>query len=94
MLTAIVQHSAELVAFITALNIALYQPQIRHLIQIVDTLITSSETKTISGLYRLLKDQPDPKNGADFLRESPWQPEDIQISDSAFEMPRTQLPAG
>jgi len=77
MLTAIVQHSQELVAFITALNIVLYQPQIRHLIQMVDALLVSNETKTISGLYRLLKGQPDPKSGADFLRESPWKPEDI-----------------
>jgi hypothetical protein len=77
MLTAIVQHSEELVGFIFALNMALYQPQIRHLIQMVDALLTSNETKTISGLYRLLKSQPDPKSGADFLRESPWEPEDI-----------------
>jgi hypothetical protein len=77
MLTAIVQHSPELIAFITALQIALYQPQIRHLIQIVDALLTSNDTKTISGLYRLLKSQPNPKNGADFLRESPWEPEDL-----------------
>ena len=77
MLTAIVQHSQELVAFITVLNIALYQPQIRHLIQMVDALLTSNDTKTISGLYRLLKGQPDPKTGADFLRESPWEAEDI-----------------
>jgi len=80
MLTAIVQHSRELVAFISALNIALYQPQIRHLIQLVDALLVSNETKTISGLYRLLKGQPDPKNGADFLRESPWQPEEIGLA--------------
>ena len=77
MLTTIVQHSRELVAFISALNIALYQPQIRHLIQLVDALLVSNETKTISGLYRLLKGQPDPKSGADFFRESPWQPEEI-----------------
>ena len=77
MLTAIVQHSRELVAFISALDIALYQPQIRHLIQLVDALLVSNETKTISGLYRLLKGQPDPKSGADFFRESPWQAEDI-----------------
>jgi len=77
MLTAIVQHSEELVAFIAVLNIALYQPQIRHLIQMVDALLTSNETKTISGLYRLIKGQPDPKNGADFLRESPWEAEDV-----------------
>jgi len=80
MLTAIVQHSQELVAFIGALNIVLYQPQIRHLIQMVDALLVSNETKTISGLYRLLKGQPDPKNGADFLRESPWTPEAIGSS--------------
>ena len=77
MLTAIVQHSQDLVAFISALNMVLYQPQIRHLIQMVDALLVSNETKTISGLYRLLKDQPDPKSGADFLRESPWKSEDI-----------------
>jgi hypothetical protein len=77
MLTAIVQHSAELVAFITALNIVLYQPQMRHLLQMVDALLVSNDTKTISGLYRLLKGQPDPKTGADFLRESPWEPQDV-----------------
>ena len=77
MLTAIVQHSEELVTFIKGLNTGLYQPQIRHLIQIVDALLTSNETKTISGLYRLIQGQPDPKSGADFLRESPWEAEDI-----------------
>jgi hypothetical protein len=77
MLTAIVQHSEELVAFIVALNIVLYQPQIRHLIRMVDALLVSNEAKTISGLYRQLKGQPDPKSGADFLRESPWEPEEI-----------------
>lgn len=77
MLPTIVQHSHDLVIFISALNLALYQPQMQHLLQIVDALLTSSERKTISGLYRLLKSQPDPKNGADFFRESPWKPEDI-----------------
>ena len=62
---------------LTALNIALYKPQIRHLIRMVVALLTSNEKKTISGLYRLLKGQPDPKSGADFLRESPWEPKDI-----------------
>ena len=49
MLTAIVQHSAELGAYINALNIELYQPQIRHLLQMTDAILTSSDTKTISG---------------------------------------------
>ena len=77
MLPSIVQHSAELVAYMASVNIVLYEPQIRHLLQMVDALITSNDTKTISGLYRLLKGQPDPKSGADFLRESPWEPQDI-----------------
>jgi hypothetical protein len=54
MLMVIVQHSAELVVFITALNPALYRPQIRHLLQLADTLLTCNETKAISGLYQLL----------------------------------------
>jgi hypothetical protein len=49
----------------------------RHLLQMVDALLVSNDTKTISGLYRLLKGQPDPKTGADFLRESPWEPQDV-----------------
>lgn len=47
MLTAIVQHSGELVVFIAALNPAFYQPQIRHLLQLVDALLTGDETKTV-----------------------------------------------
>jgi len=43
----------------------------------MDALLVSNDTKTISGLYRLLKWQPDPKNGADFLRESPWEAEEV-----------------
>ena len=71
MLTAIVQHSEELVAFITALNIVLYQPQMRHLVQLVDALIVCNGSKTISGLYRLLKGQPDPKTVRTFCAKVP-----------------------
>ena len=72
MLPVIVQHSEALVTFIFSLNLALYQPQIRHLLQIVDALIASNQRKTLSDLSRLLKDAPDPKALADFFRESPW----------------------
>jgi hypothetical protein len=50
----------------------------------VASLLVSNEAKTISGLYRLLKGQPDPKSGADFLRESPWEPEDIASPRKRF----------
>lgn len=72
MLPQIIQHSEALVSFIFALQLALYQPQIRHLLQIVDALIVCNRRKTLSGLSRLLHRSVDPKALADFFRESPW----------------------
>jgi hypothetical protein len=72
MLPLIVQHSEALTSFIFALQLALYQPQIRHLLQIVDALLVCNQRKTLSNLSRLLHLAPDPKALADFFRESPW----------------------
>lgn len=72
MLPLIVQHSEALTSFVLALQLALYQPQIRHLLQIVDALIVCSQRKTLSDLARVLHLAPDPKTLADFFRESPW----------------------
>jgi hypothetical protein len=77
MLKTIVQQSQSLVAFISALNIALYQPQKRHLIQLLDALLVSQGRKTLSDLYRLWIGKLDPKTAADFFRESPWKAEAI-----------------
>ncbi len=59
MLTAIVQHSGEPVAFVAALNMALYEPQMRHLIHWVDASPIRNETKTISGRYLFCRLQND-----------------------------------
>lgn len=72
MLPLIVQHSEALTSFVFALQLALYQPQIRHLLQIVDALLVCNQRKTLSNLSRLLHLAPDPKALADFFRESPW----------------------
>jgi hypothetical protein len=72
MLSQIVQHSEALISFIFALQLALYQPQIRHLLEIVDALLVCNERKTLSDLTRVLHVAPDPKVLADFFRESPW----------------------
>ena len=72
MLPVIVQHSEALTAFIFGLHLALYQPQIRHLLHVVDALIVCNEQKTLSGLSRMFRIVPDPKVLADFFRESPW----------------------
>ena len=77
MLGVIVQHSVEIVTFISWLSLALYQPQIRHLIQLVDALLVCDSHKTLTNLYRQLASNADPKTAADFFRESPWQAIDI-----------------
>ena len=77
MLKTIVQQSQSLVAFVSALNIALYQPQKRHLIQLLDGLL-ASRAPTLSDLYRLWVGKLDPKAAADFFRESPWKVEAIR----------------
>ena len=72
MLLQIVQHTEALTSFIYALQLALYQPQIRHLLQIVDAMLVCNQRKTLSDLSRFLHEAPDPKTLADFFRESPW----------------------
>jgi len=72
MLPLIVQHSEALTNFVLALQLALYQPQIRHLLEIVEALIVCNQRKTLSDLSRLLRRSVHPKALADFFRESPW----------------------
>jgi len=84
MLPLIVQHSEALTSFIFALQLALYQPQIRHLLEIVDTLIVCNQRKTLSGLSRLLHRSVDPKALADFFRESPWSIDQISQPRKKF----------
>lgn len=72
MLSPIVHHSLQLVSFISCLGIILREPQRRHLLQMLDGLLVCERRKTISNLYRQQASRPDPKNGADFFRESPW----------------------
>jgi hypothetical protein len=73
MLPTILQHSAQLVAFLALFNLALYQPQIRHLHQLVDAMLVCNGKKTLSNLYRQISGEPDAKTAADFFRESPWE---------------------
>ncbi len=77
MLPTILQHSEQLVAFIVLFNLALYQPQIRHLHHLVDAILVCHGKKTLSNLYRQISGGPDPKTAADFFRESPWEREDV-----------------
>ncbi len=51
MLSAIVQHSSNLVALLSALKLALYQPQIRHMTHIVDALLVCNSEKTLTNSY-------------------------------------------
>ena len=79
MLKLIVQHSPKLFVFLWGLHLRLSKPQWQHVRRLADALIVSeARHKTIAGLYRLLVDAPDPSNGADTLRLSPWTAEDLR----------------
>ena len=79
MLKLIVQHSPQLLAFLCGLHLHLSKPQWQHVLRLADALIVSEvRHKTIAGIYRLIVDAPDPSNGADTLRISPWTAEDLR----------------
>ena len=49
----------------------------QHLIRLADVLMVCDSRKTLSNLYRQFVEELDPKTAADFFRESPWAPEDV-----------------
>lgn len=77
MLSPIIHHSVQLASFIGCLGLLLSQPQRAHLLRVLDGLLVSEKRKTISALYRQQASRPDPKSGADFFRESPWDAADV-----------------
>ena len=79
MLKLIVQHSPKLLSFLCALQLRLTKPQWQHVMRIADALIVSeTRHKTIASLYRVIVEAPDPSNGADSLRLSPWTADDLR----------------
>ena len=79
MLKLIVHHSPTLLAFVCGLHFRLTKPQWQHVLRLADALIVSeARHKTIASLYRLIVEAPDPSNGADSLRISPWTAEDLR----------------
>jgi Transposase DDE domain len=87
LLKLIVQHSPTLQAFLYGLHLRLSKPQWQHVLRLADALVVSeARHKTIAGLYRLIVEAPDPSNGADTLRISPWTAEDLRAPIRHFIM--------
>ena len=85
MLKLIGHSSPQLLAFLWGLHLRLTKPQLRHVLSLADALIVSeARHKTIAGLYRLVLNAPDPSNGADSLRISPWQADDLRTPLRTF----------
>jgi hypothetical protein len=76
MLTRIVHPAPALENFLDALHLPLSRPQRDHLLQLLDGLLVSEESKTLAALQRQFLDSTDPSNWADFLRISPWRAEE------------------
>ncbi len=73
MLTRILHNSEKLSALLDELELELYQPQRRHLLNMADALLVCEEPKTLAALQRQFVKAPDASNMADFLRISPWE---------------------
>jgi hypothetical protein len=79
LLKLIVQHSPQLLTFLCGLHLRLHKPQWQHVLRMADALIVSeTRHKTIASLYRVIVEAPDPSNGADSLRLSPWTADDLR----------------
>jgi hypothetical protein len=79
MLKTIADVSPQLAAFVLTLQLPLSRPQLRHVSQVADALITTEGSKTLSALYRHIVDDPCPKAAADTFREAPWTADDLRI---------------
>jgi len=80
MLTHILHQSPKLCTFFDQLNIDMYKPQCRHIINLADALLVCEDTKTLAALQRQFIEAPDASNMADFLRISPWQASDVRAA--------------
>jgi hypothetical protein len=78
MLKTIADVSPQLAAFVLSLHLSLSRPQLRHVSQVADALITTEGSKTLSALYRHIVNDPCPKAAADTFREAPWSADDLQ----------------
>ncbi|MBU0493073.1 MAG: transposase [Chloroflexi bacterium] len=72
MLTRIIHNSEQLCNFFDQLDLALSQPQRRHMLNMADALLVCEDTKTLAAQQRQFIEAPDASNMADFLRISPW----------------------
>lgn len=86
MLTRILHPSPRLCAFLDQLDVELYQPQRRHLLNLADALLVCEGEKTIAALQRQFVEAPDASNMADFLRISPWQAKEVRAALRAHQI--------
>ena len=85
MLKLIVHHSPALISFFLSLKLNLSKPQFEHALHICDALITTDmRRKTVASLYRMIVDAPDPSNGCDLLRISPWSAAELRAAAREF----------
>lgn len=81
MLTRILHNSPDLCSFVNSLNLDFSKPQMRHMLNMADALLTCEDEKTLAELQRQFLEAPDASNMADFLRISPW---DADLARSAL----------
>jgi len=80
----IVRRSVGIVTFVGLLSLSLAAPQTAHLQRFADLLVVAPRRKTLAELARQELEGVDASNLADFLRISPWDPDDLRLPLVAF----------
>ena len=75
----ILSSSKALSGFILALHLSPSKPQMRHVVDVADSLIVCESYQTLSALNRQLLEPKDVYALADFFTYSPWDPEQLRL---------------
>lgn len=86
MLTRILHNSPQLCAFLDHLDLELYRPQHRHILNMADALLVCEDEKTLAALQRQFVEAPDASNMANFLRISPWKADEARAALRAHQV--------
>ena len=76
---AIVRRSAAVVTFVGLLGLTLSSAQRQHVERCADLLVVAPRRKTLAQLASLELAGVEASNLADFLRISPWDPDDLRL---------------
>ena len=76
----IVEHSKEIINYLSKLNLNFSKPQTAHLLDFASAVISSESKKTVAGISRSISRDIHPCNRTRFLNKSPFDDNELKLS--------------